>query len=326
MRKHHRQLVVAITIGLITIHSAVAQSIGSFNSNPIIDCDRACLYGFVDLYLDALVDKKPHSLPLTPRFKFTENNVQLPLGDGLWGTISGRRDYNLRFADPSTGQVGFFGVVEEHGIPAIYAMRMKIENKRLSEVETVLSRRVDDGPFPRPDLLIKPEPVFSQVVPQSSRKPRARLISIADGYFDTLQLNDGQLFTYFDERCNRRENGLQTTNNPEAFGGEPLAAMGCEAQFKTGNFFYDDELRDRRHLLVDEELGLVLSGAFIDHSGRVGDYQWTDGTPQTSHYTSPHSYVLLELFKIVDGKIRQIEAVFFSIPYGMKSPWVNYTE
>jgi len=30
---------------------------------------------------------------------------------------------------------------------------------------------------------------------------------------------------------------------------------------------------------------------------------------------------MMELFKIVDGKIRQIEAVFFSVPYNMPSPW-----
>lgn len=290
------------------------------DNNPA-GCDRACLYGFLDTYLEALISGRQGAVPVSGNFRFTENNVELKLGDGLWNTISGRGDYDLRVADTGSGQVGFFGIVEEHGIPAIIAMRMKVQDRRITEVETVLSRRLDNGPFPRPELLTLPSPLFFEDLPASARRPRARLISIADGYFDTLQLNDGQLFTYFHDDCNRRENGLQTTNNPEAFPGNPLTALGCEEQFKLGNFRYDDALRARRYPLVDEEKGLVMASAFIDHSGKLGDFTWTDGTPRRSSYTSPHTYVLLELFKIDDGKIRQVEAVFATVPYGMASPW-----
>jgi hypothetical protein len=38
---------------------------------------------------------------------------------------------------------------------------------------------------------------------------------------------------------------------------------------------------------------------------------------------SPHSFCLLEMFKIVDGKIRHAEAVFITVPYDMPSPWVK---
>ncbi len=82
-------------------------------------------------------------------------------------------------------------------------------------------------------------------VPEAQRRSRARLISIADGYFDTLQLNDGTLFTEFTDDCDRVENGLQTTNNPN-IEGYPIAAMGCAEQFRQGQYIYDDRLRDRR--------------------------------------------------------------------------------
>ncbi len=37
-----------------------------------------------------------------------------------------------------------------------------------------------------------------------------------------------------------------------------------------------------------------------------------------SHYLAPHSYYLFELFKITaQGKIRQIEANFVTVPYNM---------
>jgi hypothetical protein len=99
-------------------------------------------------------------------------------------------------------------------------------------------------------------------------------------------------------------------------------ALGCEAQFKLGNFRYDDRLRSRRYPLVDEERGIVLASGFIDHAGRLGTYTLTNGKTETSRYRRPHSYYLLELFKITpQGRIRQIEAVFMSVPYRMHSAW-----
>ena len=147
------------------------------------------------------------------------------------------------------------------------------------------------------------------------------MIAVANGYFDTLQLNDGTLHAEFTDDCERIENGVQTTNNPEAFGDYPIAGLGCAEQFRTGHFRFDDRLRDRRFPLVDEEKGLVLAGGFIDHTGRLVDLTWTDGTPARSVFHYPHSFVLLELFKIVDGKIAGVEAVFVTVPYNMVSAW-----
>ncbi len=44
------------------------------------------------------------------------------------------------------------------------------------------------------------------------------MIALADGYFSTLQLNDGTIRTRFAPDCNRVEKiGVQTTNNPDFF-------------------------------------------------------------------------------------------------------------
>ena len=82
-----------------------------------------------------------------------------------------------------------------------------------------------------------------------------------------------------------------------------------------------DRLRDRRFPLVDEEKGIVLAGGFIDHCGKVGDYTLTDGTPASSPVRRPHSYYLAEAFKIREGAIEQIEAVFHTVPYHMPGVW-----
>jgi hypothetical protein len=221
--------------------------------------------------------------------------------------------------------VGFFGVVKETVTSSAFTVRLKVEGGRISELETLILRVADmgalagpDNPFSKAQFVDKP--ILQQDVPANLRRPRERMISLADGYFDTLQLNDGTLFTEFDPACDRLENGVQTTNNPAKPLGE-ISALGCADQFKLGYYRYDDRLRARRFPLVDEERGLVLAMGFIDHSGKLGTYRLTNGKDAESPIRRPHTFHLMELFKVVDGKLRQVEAVFVAVPYNMPSPW-----
>ena len=169
---------------------------------------------------------------------FTENNVQLRVGDGLWNTVSAvRPGYDLKCADLATGQVSWFGVIEEAGQPAIMALRLALvetgtgpnTGMAIAEIETIVCRANELGPFPNIAGYEKPiRPLMLADVPVADRVPRARLISIADGYFDTIQLNDGKLFTEFTDSCDRIENGLQTTNTE--IDGYPIARMGTADQ------------------------------------------------------------------------------------------------
>ena len=292
------------------------------NSKPPEMPTRAALYAHAEAYLEALEARDPSRLPWADHVVFTENNVQLMIGDGLWNTIGARRrGYDLKIADPSTGQAAWFGIVEEHGHPAIMGLRLRAMMGKIAEVETIVCRSMEFGPFPVIDDERRPRPLMLADVPEAERRPRERLVSIADGYFDTLQLNDGTLFTEFTDDCDRIENGLQTTNNP-AMPDYPVAAMGCADQFRQGQYIYDDRLRDRRFPLVDEEKGIVLAGGFIDHCGKQVDVTWTDGVTKTkSVFHFPHSFALMEMFKITGGRIAAVEAVFVTVPYNMPSAW-----
>lgn len=277
------------------------------------------LYTVLDSYLAALKARDPARVAWAATVRNSENNVELLIGDGLWGTITALGGYDLRFADVQTGQVGYFGNVTETRDTSAFTLRLKVEGGRIAEVETLVVRDADAGiKFPNPSFQNKP--ALNEILAPAERSPRARMLSVADGYFDTLQLNDGTLFTQFAPDCNRVENGVQTTNNPE-LRLTAVAALGCEAQFKLGYYRLDDRLRARRFPLVDEERGLVLAGAFIDHAGRLGKYTLTDGREVESAVRRPHSFMLLELFKIKNGKIQQIEANFITVPYHMPSPW-----
>jgi hypothetical protein len=69
---------------------------------------------------------------------------------------------------------------------------------------------------------------------------------------------------------------------------------------------------------------LILTAGFIDKQGRMSDYRLTDGTVTKPLLYRPHSFYLLELFKIKDGAIEQIEANFITVPYNMPSPWDDW--
>jgi hypothetical protein len=306
---------------LIVSGTAAAQAPGERSAVTPSDCNRACLLGFVHAYLDALTHKDPARAHFAKDVRFTENNVELPIGnDGLWGTISGVAATGLEVADVTTGNAAWFGTVEEHGDPAYYAMRLKVRDGRIVEVETVVDRKGTlPAPFGDPAKLVH-DPAFGEVMPSQQRRPRERLIAVANGYFSTVELNDGQIFTAFDDDCQRTENGISTNR-----GGQAAAAIaaGCEAQFKLGLYRINKRVRERRYELVDEERGVVVGTGFFDHANTFDTYKTNDGKERKTALKWPNSITLMEAFKIRDGKIYRVEAVFTYVPYSMHSPWAH---
>src|SRR5690606_12210168 len=65
-----------------------AQAPGQPSAVIRVDCDRDCLIGYAERYLDALVHRDTTRAPFARHARFTENNVEMPLGEGLWGTIN----------------------------------------------------------------------------------------------------------------------------------------------------------------------------------------------------------------------------------------------
>ena len=100
------------------------------------DCDRTCLGGFVTQYLDAMVAHNPAKLPLSASLRFTEDGVNMKLGDGLWKDASKIRAYREDVLDVRQGVAASRVVVEEAGIPVLLAMRLKVADRKVTEVET----------------------------------------------------------------------------------------------------------------------------------------------------------------------------------------------
>jgi len=66
------------------------------------DCDRACLKTALDQYLAAVTTHKPASAPLFAGFRQTENAVVVPLGSGVWKTVTALGKVQRRYLDAPT--------------------------------------------------------------------------------------------------------------------------------------------------------------------------------------------------------------------------------
>lgn len=320
-----------ILAGLLSVLTFSSVGIQSAAARPVPakpgDCDRACLNGFVDQYMAAVAAHDPSKLPTSANVRYSENNVEMKLGEGLWQTSDGWGSYKVYVDDPQTGQVGFLGVANEDGHLSCFAARLKVVDHKVTEIEVIAARPDRPGPAGSGNLTGGPDnlydkPLFSEDEPADQRVSREKLIALANGYFDTIQLNTGKIYTTFDPDCQRMENGSITANNPNAT--NPVAKMGCQAQLETGMLKLVTRCRDRRYLM-DEQRQMVFAATFFDHNGTVRKNTLVDGTVRTvgPPFDRPYTFLIFELFKIKNGKIRQIEAVLDTVPYYMPSPWVK---
>lgn len=336
MKTMNRRSLSGLGLGVAML--ALALSAGAaareVDSRPAIDpakvggpCDRTCLTGLVDQVLAAYVSHSPEKLPLRAGVRYTENAVELRLGDGLWATADGLGKYKHYFTDTQSQAVGFFGTVVESGRLALVSLRLKVEGRKISQIETIVARRssgFDGGPAggaaADPYATMQVMPGMDEVLPAAQRRARTELVRIANSYFEGLEQATGKI-TPFTADCQRIENGSITANNPQA--SRPMARLSCGAQFDTGFSPFITEVRGRRFEVVDEERGLVFAMLSFDHNGRIKEVTRTDGTVAkvVAPFDAPYSFLIGELFKIKDGRIAQVEAVLYTTPYGMPSGW-----
>lgn len=303
-------------------------------------CNRECLNGFVDQYLDAMVKHDPKLVPLTKNVKFTENGQRLDPGDGLWRSMSSKGTYRLFVTDVQTGEVTFLGTIREQGrnageeVAVVIAMRLKVANRQIPEIETLVVR--NENAAKNFEKLGSPNHLFQEAVPAAERMSREDLIRIANTYFSGMQQNDGKGVYPFADDCNRIENGSLTTN-VKPVDGRPVpdpktasnysAAWSCREQFESGLLHFVTRIRDRRYVAVDPERGMVFAFGFFDHSaGDTRTFQTPAGRTVTAGPNQPWTWEIAEIFKIEKGKIRQIEAALDRSPYGMNSGWSNWED
>jgi hypothetical protein len=273
-------------------------------------CDRPCLKSTLDQYLAAVVKHDRAAAPLGLAFRQTENAVVVPPGAGLWKSMTAVGKLDRRYYDTTTGQAGYFGTIEEANVPAIVTLRLKVEDRKITEAEWVISRKGDpglgplggeqaDAAFHNPDYLLAHPP--AERVAEVRRPTRGELVAIANSYFDGLSAHDGRIILAH-PGCVRIENGALTTQRPTPTGGQ----TDCTAEGAMRNIY---AVTARRYPIVDEEAGVVLALVLFQRKPGV----------------DMRRNLLAEWFYVDGGRIRTIYAAMYYPPGEAMAPnWPPY--
>jgi hypothetical protein len=269
-------------------------------------CDRACLKSTLDQYLMAVVKHDKAAAPLGLAFRQTENGAVAPPDAGLWKSMTGLGKLDRRYFDTTTEQAGYFGTIEEASGPAIVTLRLKVQNRKITEAEWVINRKGDpglgplggqqaDAAFHNPDYLLT-HPPAQRTVAKAGRPTRGELVAIANSYFDGLSAHNGKIILAH-PGCVRIENGAVTTQRPIPTGG----STDCTAEGAMRNIY---AVTARRYPIVDEEAGVVLGLVLFQRKPGV----------------DMRRNLLAEWFYVDAGKIRSIYAAMYYPPADTMAP------
>jgi hypothetical protein len=293
-------------------------------------CNRACLIGVTGQYLAALVAHDPSRAPLAPNVVFVENVKRMQPGEGLWKSATGGPTaFRIIVPDETLQQVGWMGVVQQDGKPMMLALRLKLENGRITQAEHILAAplRPDNNPniaAPRRGLVAE--------IPAGKRLAHDRLIAIGRTYYDALDDNDGSKMAFAAD-CQRRENGVTTAG--EGAGGPPTKdanpspiAHDCKGQIDSGSFIYIERIENRRMIAADPVTGLSMGLSHFRHPFTNLPYKVKHVDGSTSERNAenmpykPFDMPAAHIFKIgPEGAVHEIEAVGFTAPYNSPTGW-----
>jgi hypothetical protein len=301
-------------------------------------CNRQCLEGFVNQYLNAMVAHDASKAPFAQNARFTENAKEIPIAkatEGLWATSTSLGDYKFYVADPKAGQVAFVGLVNEGSKPVLLSMRLKIEKDKITEAESIVVRDMNEGNL---WTLKTPPPEFSRALAPEEKVSREEMVRISQVYFEGIVKITSKIVPWHDE-CYRLENGMWTAgkklppelavNEPKSPPQQPGAKVSpafsrdaCPAAFDTGVFALIESIEPRRTPVVDEERGVTWGVYMFNHPG-VKEVKMPDGSIKPAAYFvgQPNSMPMSELFKIKRGKIRDIMAIGVVNKYKSDSGW-----
>jgi hypothetical protein len=258
-------------------------------------CDRACLQSFLDQYVQAVLKHDPLAAPLRVGYRQTENAQLVKLGEGTRKSITSIGNVDRRYYDPVGEQAAFFGVLNEGSDPALTTVRIRVEDRKITEGEWIIARRVAAGingfdaqgkpqayAFSPDNLALHPPE--QSVVPAGRRLSRDELIAITNSYFDGITAHDGCIVMAH-PGCSRLENGQTVSGDPTARPGLSPAATpapgvrpgsSCASGLQNFNL---QNVAARRFPVVDTEAQIVLAYAvFIrrpgSHSRRNAFAEW----------------------------------------------------
>ncbi|HET9219945.1 MAG TPA: hypothetical protein VFR18_23385 [Terriglobia bacterium] len=287
----------SLLAGLILLASTIVASASTQSGGA---CDRECLRGFITQYLNAMIAHNPASLTTAPNVRFTEDTQALKLGEGLWKGANAVRSYRLDFLDVRDSTAMSHVVVEEGGMPVLLSLRLKIADRRITEIETMVTRSREQGAIFNVTNLQMPRQAMLAPIDPSLRMSRAEAIRIAEFYPAGLRVGGTfqAVMAPFGPTAYRIENGGLMAGPGARAGSENI---GTQRIIAHPDITYNVQA-------VDEEMGVVVMRMDF------GD---------TNSYGPGNALVVVEAFKVYGGQIHAVEAFMRVMKAGTPSGW-NY--
>lgn len=262
------------------------------------DCDRECLRSVITQYLNAMVAHKPATLPVSDKMRFTEDTVTMKLGEGLWKNASGVGTYRQDILDVRQGVAVSQVIVEESGTPVMLVLRLKVADKKITEVETQVTRTKTEGALFNIANIKTVSKAMNLTPERAQLNSRADAIKIAEFYPAGLKIGSFvEVNAPFATDAYRIENGAISA-------GPGCGRAGCE-NIKTQTIMKHPAITTRV-AAVDEELGIVLLRM------NFGD---------TGSYGPGNALIVWEAFKVYGGQIHAVEAFMRVMPASAGSGW-----
>jgi hypothetical protein len=243
-------------------------------------CTRVVLHAAVDSYLSAQRAGNPAKMSLSSQVKFFENMTETKKEKGLWN-VPLPIAFHRSFLDVDSCRTFTEVIVTDGGHPYVLGTRLKVEDGRISEIDSLVTQK-GDWLFNADDYLKYSKAEDWRVLNINERVDRQTLIKAGNAYFD--RFSDRKVEVPFGIPCARLEGGLYTTkdfNDPKAT---------CSIGFPEG----DDKLPiTNRSYVVDEEMGTV--NIFCRFGNPPG---------------SPDSHT----FRLVNGKLRYVHTLTLNVP------------
>jgi len=245
----------------------------------------------------------PKKAPLTGGARFTEDGQELAIGEGLWNTASKVRPNRRDYLDERENTAAVHAVVEENGSPVLFAARLKVGNRKIIEVETMVVRNVQEGVLFAPDELSKPSPGMTDAPPKSALMPRDKMIEMALRYPGGLRVGSFEKSNaVFGTDAYRFENGVR------------MAGKGCT--------FRPPSCEDLRSQQLPTLAAIKADVVAVDEqNGTVLLYMNFGPGSLPGQQSAGKSLVTFEAFKIYGGAIHAVEAVLEGAPEGAPRGW-----
>ena len=248
------------------------------STNQAEECTRAVLQTAVDSYLAAQEAGDPSKMLLASEAQYIENMTEVRKEEGLWNTPLPIA-FHRSFLDIDTCRTFTEIIITEGGHPYVLGTRLKVDNGRISEINSLVT---DEGDwlFNADNYLKYSTAEDWRVLNPDERVGRQALIDAGNAYFDHFA--DRTVEIPFGIPCARLEGGLYTARDFD----DPNAS--CDIGFPVDKLPMTD-----RSYVVDEDMGTV--NIFLRFGNPPG---------------APDSHT----FRLVNGKLRYVHTLTLAVP------------